>query len=188
VAFGLMVALTVLFGLFAAGYAFEDPGGWQAWGWVAAVTAPMLLLTFVAYRWPSAATWLLGGLAALVLVLAVLDSTGEAGREVIRALGPVAGVTMLTFGLPMATLGLRRPLAGGLLLTGTALASYLPYVPFVLREGISLGASLTWSSTVLVVPFLVIGLLLLVAAFVQRRGTHAPPAPTAPQPMVGAGV
>jgi len=58
VAFGLMVALTALFGLFAAGYAFEDPGGWQAWGIVAAVAVPLLALTFVAHRWPTAATWL----------------------------------------------------------------------------------------------------------------------------------
>lgn len=187
VAFGLMVALTVLFGLFAAGYAFEDPGGWQAWGLVAAVAVPLLALTFVSHRWPTAATWVLGALVGLVLVLAVLDAQGEAGREVVRALGPVAAVNILMLGVPMATLGLRRPLAGGLLVTGTALAAYLPYVPFVLREGISLGASLTWSSTVLVVPFLVIGVLLLVAAFLDRRGAHAPPVPTA-EPPVGAAV
>jgi hypothetical protein len=100
----------------------------------------------------------------------------------------MAAVSILVLGVPMATLGLRRPLAGGLLVTGTALAAYLPYLPFVLREGISLGASLTWSSTVLVVPFLVIGVLLLVAAFLQRRGAPAPPVPMAPQPPVGAGV
>ena len=32
VAFGLMVFFGLLFGLFAAGYAFEDPGGWEAVG------------------------------------------------------------------------------------------------------------------------------------------------------------
>jgi len=49
VPFGLMAAFTLLFGLFAAGYAFEDPGGWQAIGMVAAVAVALPLLTFVAY-------------------------------------------------------------------------------------------------------------------------------------------
>jgi hypothetical protein len=184
-----MVAITVLFGMFAAGYAFEDPGGWRAWGMVAAVAAPMLLLTVVARRWPSVATWLLALGVLLVAVLAVLDTQGEGGRALVQALGPVAAVNILMLGLPMAALGLQRPLAGGLLITGTAAAAYLPYVPFVLAEGIPLVASLTWSSTILVVPFLVIGVVFLVAAFLDHRAAaHTPTTPTLPLPPVGAGV
>jgi hypothetical protein len=179
-AFGLMVAVTVLFGLFAAGYAFEDPGGWQAFGIVAAVVVPMLALTFVAYRWPQVATVLLALGLVLVATLAVLDTQGEGGRELVRQMGPVSALNLLMLGVPMATLGLRRPLAGGLLVVGTGLAAYLPYLPMVVREGIALGASLTWSSTVLVVPFLVIGGMLLVAALLEGR--PASPGSVAPQP------
>lgn len=188
-AFGLMVVLTLLFGLFSAGYAYEDLGFWRGTGTVLVVVVPLVLLTFVAYQWPIVATWLLGAGLVVVAVLAVLDSQGEAGREVIAALGPVAALSMLMVGVPMATLGLKRPLTGGLLLVGTSLAAYLPYVPFVIRNGESLAGSLTWSSTVLVVPFLVIGLVLLLAALLNGGGV-APEEPTsqAPTPPAGVGV
>jgi hypothetical protein len=184
-----MVTLTLLFGLFAAGYAWEDLGFWRGTGTVLVVVIPLVVLTFVAYLWPSVATWLLGIGLVVVAVLAVLDSQGEAGREVVAALGPVAAPTILMLGVPMATLGLKRPLTGGLLLVGTSLAAYLPYVPFVVRNGVALGASLTWSSTVLVVPFLVIGLVFLLAALLNRGDVAAEePTPQAPTPPVGAGV
>jgi hypothetical protein len=189
VAFGLMVVLTLLFGLFSAGYAWEDLGFWRGTATVLVVVIPLVLLTFVAYLWPSVATWLLAVGLVIVAVLAVLDSQGEAGREVVAALGPIAAVSILMLGVPMATLGLTRPLTGGLLLVGTSLAAYLPYVPFVVRNGVALGASLTWSSTVLVVPFLVIGLVFLLAALLNRGEVGAAePTPQAPKPPLGAGV
>jgi hypothetical protein len=86
-------------------------------------------------------------------------------------------------------LGLHRPLVAALLIGGTALAVYLPSLPFVLQHGISLGASVSWSSSVLVVPFLVIAAVFGLAALLNRgEAARKPPAPLAPQPPVRAGV
>jgi hypothetical protein len=92
-------------------------------------------------------------------------------------------------GLPMATLGLKRPLSGGLLLVGTAVLTFAGYLPMFLEVWLGLGAALTTSSTVIVVPFLVIGVVFLVASLVNRSGApRSPVTPTAPMPPVGAGV
>jgi hypothetical protein len=184
-----MAALTLLFGLFAAGYAFEDPGGWQAVGMTMVVVAPLVLLTFVAYRWPQAATWLLAAGTVLVAVVAVIDAAGQQRGALLEEFGPVVAVNVLMLGLPMAMLGLHRPLVAALLIGGTALAVYLPSLPFVLQHGISLGASVSWSSSVLVVPFLVIAAVFGLAALLNRgEAARKPPAPLAPQPPVRAGV
>ncbi len=188
VGFGLMAAFTLLFGLFAAGYAFEDPGGWQAVGVTAAVAVPLALLTFVAYRWPGPATWVLAVAMVLLGVLALLDALGPEGRAVLEAFGPVVGLSALMVGLPMATLGLTRPMSGGLLLVGTAVLTFAGYLPMFLEVWLGLGAALTTSSTVIVVPFLVVGVVFVIAALVNRSGTHTPVTPTAPLPPVGAGV
>jgi hypothetical protein len=186
VALGLMATVTLLLGLFVAGYAFEDPGGWQATGTVAAVAVPLVVLTFLAHRWPTIATWLLAVGVLVVAGLAVLDAPGNGGQVLVRVPGALAAINLLTLGVPMATVGLKRPLAGGLLLVAAALAAYLPNLPMVLREGISLGVSLTWSSTVLVGPCLVAGALLLVAAVLGHDAGARPPHPAVPQQPVGA--
>ncbi len=48
-----LVGFAALFGLVAAGYAFEEPGGWAAVGMVAAFVVPAAVLALVAWRWPA---------------------------------------------------------------------------------------------------------------------------------------
>lgn len=49
-AFTVMLLFGVFGSLFAAGYAFEDPGGWASVGMVAAQLIPFVILAVVAVR------------------------------------------------------------------------------------------------------------------------------------------
>ena len=191
VAFGLMAAFVTLGSLFIAGYAFEDPGGWQAVGMVAAWLVPLLALTFVAYKWPAAAVWVLGG--ALVLLVGTygwysLDN--EWWRDLMDESGPVLGISAFALGLPMAVLGLRRPLTAGLLLVAAAVIPYVGFVASVSDEPWrGLAASLTTSSTISCVPVFGVGLLFLLAALLGRLGKPSPAVtpPTEPQQPMAVG-
>ncbi len=190
VAFGLMASFVTLGSLFIAGYAFDDPGGWQALGLVLLWLAPLLAVTFVAYKWPSAAVWVLGG--ALVLLAGMctwyaVDT--DWWRDLMNGSGPVLGISAFALGLPLAVLGLRRPATAGLMLVCSAV---IPYVAFVV--GVSdepwrgLVNSLTTSSTISCVPVFGIGLLFLLAALLGRLGkpSLAITPPTEPQLPAGA--
>jgi hypothetical protein len=191
VAFGLMVAFVVLGSLFVAGYAFDDPGGWAAVGLVALWLVPMLVLVGVAARWPSVAVWVMAG--ALVLFAAysiwyALDT--QWWRDVMDDVGPVLGISTFVLALPLAVLGLHRQLTAGLLLVAAAVIPYVAFLVSVSDEpwrGIA--DSLTTSSTVSCLPVFTVGVLFLVAGFLGRLGSPAPPEtpPPAPLPPVGAG-
>lgn len=187
VGFGLMTVFTVLGGLFIAGYAFEDPGGWAAVGLVASWLVPLAILVAVARLWPDPAVWVFAAVVALeAVVLFVAQATGAWSRDVLDAVGPVPGIAVFVLGLPLAVLGLRRPLAAGLMLVAMAL---LPYVAFLVSVSDEpwqgLGASLTTSSTVTTVPYLFIAAVFLVASFFhgsessKERHVHTP-GPTTP--------
>ncbi len=190
VAFGLMAAFVTLGSLFIAGYAFEDAGGWQAVGMVAAWLVPLLALAFVAYKWPSAAVWVLGG--ALVLLVGTygwysLDT--DWWRDLMDESGPVLGISAFALGLPMAGLGLRRPLTAGLLLVAAAVIPYVGFLASVSDEPWrGLAASLTTSSTISCVPVFGVGLLFLLAALLGRLGKPSPEVtPPAEQPPMAVG-
>jgi hypothetical protein len=191
VAFGLMAAFVTLGSLFIAGYAFEDPGGWQAVGMVAAWLVPLLALAFVAHKWPSAAVWVFG--VALVLLAGTygwysLDT--EWWRDLMDDSGPVLGISAFALGLPMAVLGLRRPLTAGLLLVAAAVIPYVGFLVSVSDEPWrGLAASLTTSSTVSCVPVFGVGLLFLLSALLGRLGQPSPDVapPAEPQPPMAVG-
>jgi hypothetical protein len=191
VAFGLMAAFVTLGSLFIAGYAFDDPGGWTAVGMTAAWLVPLLGLTFVAYKWPTAAVWVLVG--ALVLLVGTygwysLDT--EWWRDLMDESGPVLGISAFALGLPMAVLGLRRPLSAGLLLVAAAVIPYVGFLSSVSDEPWrGLAASLTTSSTIACVPVFGTGLLFLLSALLGRLGkpTPATPPPDGPQAPMSVG-
>lgn len=184
-AFSLAVVLALLGSLFVAGYAVEDPGGWQSVGIVASYLLPMLALAAAARLWPSVAGWVMAGALALLAgswTWYVVDT--EAWTELMDDVGPILGVAMLVVLLPLGVLGLRRPLAAGLMLAGAAVLSYTAFVASVSDEPwYGVADSLTTSRTVLCAPMLLIGLLFLLAALFGRRdrtspaGSGPPPAP-----------
>jgi hypothetical protein len=183
------VVLTSLFAglgiLFAAGYAFEDPGGWQGVALFALTVVPLGVLTWAARRHPAVALrWVLAGIVllfALPLVQRLVDLDM-----------PLLPQAALVLSVPAAVLGLRDARRGGELLL---LIAASPALAMVLRmvesrgpegEGPSLGAALGWSTGIVVLPLLLFaGIFLLAAALEPRRpgaggGTGAEAAPRSP--------
>ncbi|GAA4405949.1 hypothetical protein GCM10023168_20170 [Fodinibacter luteus] len=180
-AFTLMALFGLLGGLFAAGYAFEDLSTWVAVGSTLAVAVPTIVLSVLAFRLPDAtAPWFVA-LTGLVAVGTLLD----AGFQLVDrdAVGPVVAIGVFALAVSLAVLGLHRSALAGvlLLLLGAAqLGGVVLGFSGELAEGggPSLGAVLTTSSGVVVVPLLVVGLLFVVAGALTHdslRVRHLPP-------------
>lgn len=185
-AFGIAVVLAAFGSLFVAGYAFEDPDKWAAVGQVASYLVPMLVLAVVVRLWPSLSVRVMAAALALLAgswLWYVIDV--EAWTSLMDHVGPILGVAMLVLILPLGMLGLRRPLAAGLMLASTAVLSYAAFLASIRNEPwFGLGDSLSTSRTILCGPMLVIGLLFLLAALFGQLGRrpHEVPGPPAPQP------
>jgi hypothetical protein len=102
--------------------------------------------------------------------------------------GPVFGVSAFVLGMPLATLGWHRPAWGGGLLVATTALVFASFLLVIRGEPwLGLGAALSTSSTVVCVPFLIVGVLLLVAAAIGHGRSEQSAAPMPPTP-VGAGL
>jgi hypothetical protein len=172
VAFGAMVLFGLGGGLFAAGYAFEDPGGWTAVAMTVLWVLPVALLVLLALLRPAAAGPVFVGVTAVVATATVLDAAFELVPR--DAWGPVGAVSVLGLAVALAFLGLHRAGLAGLLMVvlGLAqlLATVLPHLGQPPGEGPGLGAMLGGSSGVVVLPLLVDGALFLVSG----RLAHEP--------------
>lgn len=165
-AFTLMVLFGVLGGLFAAGYAFEDPGGWAAVLMTAGSVLPVLALAVYALVRKEAAAPVFVAVTAFVCLSTVLDSLVTIVPR--DEWGPVLAIGVFSLGVALAFLGLFRSTLAGLLLVVLAvvqLASIvlLHLVHGGLSEGPGIGGMLGGSSGVVVMPLLVIGILFLLA-------------------------
>ena len=90
------------------------------------------------------------------------------------------GVGALVLGVPVAVLGLRRPGTAGLPLLALAVVPYVGFLVSVADEPWQgLGASLSTSSTVASAPMLVVALLFLLAALLDRLAGPTTSAPGA---------
>lgn len=172
VAFGAMALFGLVGGLFAAGYAFEDPGGWTAVAMTVLWVLPVALLVLLALLRPAAAGPVFVGVTAVVATATVLDAAfALVPRD---AWGPVGAVSVLGLGVALAFLGLHRAGLAGLLMVVLGLAQLLATVLAHLGEapgeGPGLGAMLGGSSGVVVPPLLVVGALFLVSG----RLAHEP--------------
>ncbi len=168
VAFTLMTLFGLLGGLFAAGYALENPGGGAAALMIASWVVPVVALAVVALKWPGVAVPLL----AVLAVLAVGLEVASALRLVdLNAVGPVGAVSTLGLGVATGFLGLRRSTSAGLLLMAMALAELAVLVVGAAGRGPGgpgVGAILGGSSGVVVVPLLAVGVLFLVSGSLGR--------------------
>ncbi|HET7724159.1 MAG TPA: hypothetical protein VFK68_05945 [Propionibacteriaceae bacterium] len=171
VAFVLMILWTAAFGLFAAGYALEDPGGVPGALMVAVPAAVVVLLALLALWRPTWASPVFVVLVAAVLAVAVLD-TFRLGFDR-NVVGPVGAVSDLVVAAGLAFLGLRRSKLAGLLLVVLSLGTFGILMARTVGAGPDrppLSAILTGSSGVGLVPMLVIGVLFLVAGFLLHEG------------------
>lgn len=184
VAFGLMALFGLLGGLFVAGYAFEDPGGWVAVAMTAAWVVPLAALAGFGLLRPEQAGPLFVGVTAVVCAFTLADAVfGVIPRD---AWGPVAAVTVFALGVALAFLGLHRAGLAGLLMLVTAFTQLAATVVAVAVRshgpGPGPGALLGGSSGVVVLPLVVVGVMFLVAAALAREPLtpeQKPPVPTA---------
>jgi small-conductance mechanosensitive channel len=177
-----LVAFAALFGLFAAGYAFEDPGGWAAVGLVALYVVPAVLLAVVAWRWPQRAmVTVVPVVAVIALAWVALPLFPEAVRGWFDDVGPVFALATGVAAVALAVLGLHRPgLAGTLLI---AVAAFV-FVQLVLganafAEGPGPFSLLETSGGVMVLPMVISGSLLLTAYELERHEHWPSPRSTA---------
>lgn len=186
VAFTAMALVGLLGGMFIAGNAFADPGGWPAVGMTALWAIPMVALSFYALLRPTAAGPVLVGATAFVAVFTVADSAfGIVPRD---EWGPVAAIAAFVLGVALAFLGLHRPMLAGQLMIVAGLAQLtatLIGVAIQATDGPAPDAVFGGSSGVVVLPMLVVGGLFLLAGWLEgltaggsRRG--APQARRAP--------
>ncbi len=181
-AFTLMVLFGLLGGLFVAGYAFEDPGGWIAVlmtaGWVLPMAA---LIAYVLVR-KEAAGPVFVGVTVFVGLSTVLDSLLTVVPR--DDWGPVLAVTVFSLGVALAFLGLFRARLAGLLLLALAFVQlvatalgHLVHGGLFSGEGPGLMALLGGSSGVVVLPLVLIGVLFLMSDSLghePRKWTHQP--------------
>lgn len=179
-----LVAFAALFGLFAAGYAFEDPGGWAAVGLVALYVVPAVLLAVVAWRWPQRAmVTVVPVVAVIALAWVALPLFAEAVRGWFDDVGPVFALATGVAAVALAVLGLHRPGLAGTLLIAVAAFVFLQLVieANALVEGPGPLGLLGTSGGVVLLPMVVSGVLLLVAYELERHEHRAVPrAPARP--------
>ena len=187
VGFGLMATFVLLWSLFSAGYVFEDPGGWAAVGFVIAFALPMVLLAVGAWFWPTLGTWVLGIATAIALggyLWVAIDP--ETIRTAMDQTGPFLGVGMTVLLLPLAVLGLKRPLTAGGLMSALAVLSYASFVAGLMRDDWQgFGGTLMTSSTVACLPTLIVGLVFLAAGTLRHLDGKRSATPPQTQPPIG---
>lgn len=181
-AFTLMMVFGLFGGLFAAGYAFEDPGGWTAVLMTAGSVLPVIALAVYALVRKEAAGPVFVVVTAFVGLSTVLDSlVNVVPRD---DWGPVLAVSVFSLGVALAFLGLYRATLAGLLMVVLAVVQLgsivlLHMVHGGLAEGPGLGAMLGGSSGVVVLPLLVVGIIFLTAGTAAHEPVRIAHGPTA---------
>lgn len=171
VAFVLMILWSAAFGLFAAGYALEDPGGLSGALIVGVPVAVVVLLALLALWRPSWASPVFVILVVVVLAVSVSD-TFRLGFDR-NVVGPVGAVSDLVVAAGLGFLGLRRTKLAGLLLVILSLGTFGILLAGTAGAGPDrppLSAILGGSSGVGLVPMFLVGLLFLVAGFLMHEG------------------
>lgn len=178
------LVLTCLFGaagiLFGLGYAFEDPGGWQAALLAAAVFVPLVALIALALVRREMATTVLTGAVVLYAVWAAVTVIFDPVEA------PTMPVIALVLAVPIAVIGQHHPWHAGVLLMATAA---IPLVVILIRyvteapgEGPGLGSLFGTSTGVVVVPLAILAVLFLVAGSTHPRHALEERPPTRPLP------
>mgnify|MGYP006283785493 CR=1 FL=1 len=164
---GLVWALvfTAAAGLFSAGYAMDDPGGWAGFGLVLTILLPMLALAGLVLWLPGFAVRVLVVLLAISAAVAIWQGLDPlAVRDFENSYGPVSAIGSFMTLPALGLLGARRgrPLAAGLIVLGIAGASLLGEL---MASPFHLG-----SSAAVALPMLLDGALFTAAGLLRRLG------------------
>jgi peptidoglycan/LPS O-acetylase OafA/YrhL len=176
VALSMVLGFAVLATLFVSGYAFEDPGGLEAWALTAAWVLPMVggsLWAWFSPRTVEPALWV--ATAAIVAMSLWWFLAPETWAQVMNERGPITAIASLAVGVCVAVWGYHRPGRAPIALAVIALS---PLVGAVLVA--DLGYAMAGTSTVVAVsPLLTCALLYLLSYRLSRRGTRTDVALTA---------
>lgn len=176
VALVVLLLMALAGALFAAGYAFSDLPLWlpvlESVIWLAIAIG----LTFVVLRLPEVAVQVMLAVTGVMVLLIVLDGTVGIFRR--DELGPVVTVLLLAVLVPLAFLGLRRPVLAGLMLLVLAVVQFLSagLMGGRFADGAPLGALLGGSSGVVVLPTLLAAVLFLLAGWLAHDSWRLHPA------------
>lgn len=156
------ILFSVLAGLFASGYAMDDPGGLAGLGLVAAILVPMALGSLLAWRRPEPAFRILVVVAVVGVAAGVWNAIDPLSLvEFENRYGPVSAIASFITMVPFALAWRARPWPSTLLLLVVALAGL---VPEWVRTPVHLG-----SSAAAALPMLLEVVLLALAAVAARR-------------------
>ena len=159
-AFRLMAFAAAVFAIFVIGETISDPGGWAAAGLIALWLIPLGALGALGWFRPDVAVALFAGLTvAVVAIAAWAAADSQAWRSFEDHNGPIRTIAVFVLTAVIALLGLKRPLAAGVLLV------VLGIVPLVVSR---LGDLTTGSLGIATTPGLVAGVLYLLAAALDQ--------------------
>lgn len=170
VALSLVLGFAVLATLFVSGYAFEDPGGLEAWVMTGLWVLPMVGGSLWAWFSPRTVEPLLWVLTAAIVAMSV--SQGFAPQdwwEFMDERGPVGAIAALAVGVCLAVWGYHRPGRASIALLLVAVS---PLVGALLMADLGYAAAGT-STVVAVSPFLTCALLYLLAWRLNRRSSRS---------------
>lgn len=167
VAFYVLNGFAVLATLFIAGYAFEDPGGWEAAATMAAWVVPMIALGLLAWRFPD-------GMHAPLLVMGFISAAiswteafwPDFWRDFLNKNGPVLSISAFAVVFALSVYArYHDELFGGLLMMLVAASP-------ILAQFVTIGAHLGLlggSTSAMLMPGVLIGVIYAAEGFVDRR-------------------
>jgi peptidoglycan/LPS O-acetylase OafA/YrhL len=166
VALSLVLGFAVLATLFVSGYAFDDPGGPEAWVMTGLWVLPMVGVSLWAWFSPRTVEPVLWVLTAAVVGMSTWWSLApQAWQRFMDERGPITAIVALAVGVCLAVWGYHRP---GRATVGLVAIAVSPLVGAVLAAGS--GYTMAGTSTVVAVsPFLTCALLYLLAWRLNRR-------------------
>jgi len=191
VALSLMGAIGLFMGMFIIGETLTDPGGWRGIGLVSLWLVPLVVVAAFAWLRPRWAQWLLGILTAVVVGLLVWSAVApQAWRDFENNNGPILAIAVFALAIPLTVLGWHRPLPAGSMLLLLGLTAPVALVIVSVTGGLNGEEAIVppqAALTLLMVPIIVIGTLLVLAGLVDggdKPSTTATPPVEAPDRSV----
>lgn len=163
---GLFFIYTLMAGLFVAGYAMEDPGGWKGFAMCASWMLPTAVVAWLLFRSKSIPAWvtLLLSLSVILVNISTAIWPSSIGMW-LDQVGPVTAVFTLAVVTVFALLAFRDPMLAGSHLVAISLVSLAAVFAARTSHGFPGGSATEFVA----LPALIVGGF-LVATSTRRTG------------------
>ena len=167
VALSLVLGFAVIATLFVSGYAFEDPGGVEAWVMTGLWVLPMIGISLWAWFSPRVVEPVMWVLTAAIVAMSFWWFLApQTWQRFMDERGPVTAIAALAVGVCLAVWGYHRP---GRAAIGLIAIAVSPLIGAVLTA--DAGHAMAGTSTVVAVsPFLTCAVLYLLSASAESPG------------------